>query len=212
MRDISGVILAGGEGRRLGRPKDRLEIRGVNVVEHLVRSLNPLFEEVLIVRSGDLRDDRRWEELGARTVRDLLSMRGAMVGLYTGLREMRTPYGFFIGGDMPFPNCGLVRYMLSLHRDFEAVVPRRGEYLEPLFAIYAKDLLPFVERLILRGERRISKILEGARAVRFVEEEEIRAFDPEFLSFFNINTPRDLEQAERIAGRFFGGEGDDKRR
>jgi molybdopterin-guanine dinucleotide biosynthesis protein A len=99
---------------------------------------------------------------------------------------------------MPFLNQALLRYMLELRAGFDLVVPRLGELVEPLHAVYAKSCLAPMERLLEQGTMRINALFELVR-VRYVEADEIDRFDPRHLSFFNVNTRADLEKAQQLA-------------
>jgi molybdopterin-guanine dinucleotide biosynthesis protein A len=78
------------------------------------------------------------------------------------------------------------------------VVPRVGELVEPLHAVYAKSCLAPVERLLEQGNLRVDALFDLVK-VRYVETDEIDRFDPQHLSFFNINTRADLERAKQLA-------------
>ncbi len=96
---------------------------------------------------------------------------------------------------MPFVSALLLGRMLALAAEADVVMPRwKGEY-EPLQAVYSKACLPTVEAALEAGKRRMISFYPEVR-VRVVEELEISRIDPSGLSFFNINTPDDLAQAE----------------
>jgi molybdopterin-guanine dinucleotide biosynthesis protein A len=78
-----------------------------------------------------------------------------------------------------------------------AVVPRRGEYIEPLFAVYRNDLEEGARAFLESGRLKIHDFLDEVD-VLYLEEEEIDRCDPHGLSFFNINTPEDLARAREI--------------
>ena len=99
--------------------------------------------------------------------------------------------------DMPFLNEALLRHMLPLSAGFDLVIPRLGNLVEPLHAVYSKGCLTSMEHLLNQGNLTISELLTLVR-VRYVEAEEIDRFDPKHLSFFNINTQADLEKARGI--------------
>jgi molybdopterin-guanine dinucleotide biosynthesis protein A len=90
--------------------------------------------------------------------------------------------------------------MILLSPGQDVVIPRVGGLTEPLHAIYSKQCLQPIERVLASGGRRIISFFPEVR-VRYIEEREISLFDPQYLSFFNINTPGDLEKARRLARR-----------
>ena len=96
--------------------------------------------------------------------------------------------------DMPFLNLQLLRHMLSLREGVDAVVPVLEGRPEPTHALYSKACLPHVEERLKADDLKISRFFDQVR-VQYVPEEDIARFDPELLSFFNVNSPSDLDQA-----------------
>ena len=123
-----------------------------------------------------------------------------MGGIYTGLAASDSFYNLVIACDMPLLNQALLRYMIQVSADFDLVVPRVDDMVEPLHAVYSRGCLAPIGCLLEQGNLRVSQLFPLVR-VRYVETEEINRFDPRHLSFFNINTEADLETArELVAG------------
>lgn len=205
----SAMVLAGGDSRRMGFDKAFLKMPdGRTLIEVTLAKLASLAEEIMLVTN----QPPKYEPLGAKVVADIYPGKGSLGGIYTGLREASHFHSLVVACDMPFLNPHLLRYLLSLAPGYDVVVPRavpwgdgvarkgrdtaKGRSLHPLHAVYSKGCLAPMERLLEKGDLRIISFYPQVR-VRYVEEKEIRAFDPERLSFFNINTPRDLEMAQR---------------
>jgi len=127
-----------------------------------------------------------------KVVTDVVTGKGPLVGLYTALHNSPAPYVFVMACDMPYPSPVLIRHLLAKAPGREAVVPRRGEYIEPLFAVYSRDIGERIRARIEGGRLKIHQLIQELD-VQYVEEDEIAACDPRFRSFFNINTPEDLE-------------------
>jgi molybdopterin-guanine dinucleotide biosynthesis protein A len=193
---ISAVILAGGRSTRLGQDKAFLKIDGQTLVERLVERLAQLSEEIIIVTNHV----DKYEHLEAIVVTDLVPGKAALGGLHSGLSTASNPHSLVVACDMPFLNLSLLRYMQGIAASYEVVIPRVGEFAEALHAIYAKSCLPYVERQLQSGDLQISHFFPAVR-VRYVEQEEIETFDPDHLSFFNINSQEDLEKAREIWSR-----------
>ncbi len=136
-----------------------------------------------------------------RTVFDLYPGKRALGGVYTGLVHSTSFHNLVVACDMPFLNTELLRYMIELSSGFDAVVPRLGGKVEPLHAVYSKNCLTPIEELMEQGDLRVYRLLDLVK-VRYVEQREIDRFDPEHLSFFNINTKADLEKAEELADAY----------
>jgi molybdopterin-guanine dinucleotide biosynthesis protein A len=187
---MTGIILAGGESRRMGRDKSFLEKDGRPLIAHIIDLYAGLFEQTIIVTNTP----ERYRSYGVELVKDVLDIRGPLTGIYSGLLRSRSEYGFVAACDMPFLNPGLIAYMGTVATGRDAVVPRYDGYLEPLHAVYRKGLLPVIEAQLATGDRRIRSIFDRID-VRYLTEEEIGRFDPERRSFKNVNTPEEYKEA-----------------
>ena len=98
---------------------------------------------------------------------------------------------------MPFVNNDLVKYMLKFN-NFDAVVPKVNDNLEPLYAIYSKNIVPIIEKQIKNNKLRIRDTIEKIEKIKYVGKEEIERFDKGLLCFFNINNEEDLEKAKSL--------------
>ncbi len=99
---------------------------------------------------------------------------------------------------MPFLNPDLLRYMINLSPDFDVVIPRVGNKMEPLHAIYSKNCIDPMRALIEQDDLKIDRFFDSVK-VRYIEEDELSRFDPGHLSFFNINSQEDLDKAIMLA-------------
>ncbi len=188
---FAAAVLAGGQGRRLGMDKARLQVEGRAVLDHILSTLLGMFPEVmLVVQSGDSPLAAAQGER-VRVVADIIPGKGPLVGIYTALQHSSAPYVFVMACDMPYPSSRLIRRMLAEAEGVDAVVPRRGDYIEPLFAVYRRDLRERVKARIEEGRLKIHELVQELD-VRYLDEEEVAACDPHFRSFFNINTVEDL--------------------
>ena len=99
---------------------------------------------------------------------------------------------------MPFLSVSLLEYMSQTLADSDVALPRIGEMVEPLCAVYSKNCLAPIQCLLEEDELRISRLLAMVN-VRYVEEDEIDTFDPKHSSFLNINSQADLDRARKLA-------------
>jgi molybdopterin-guanine dinucleotide biosynthesis protein A len=190
---VSGIVLAGGASVRLGQDKALVEVAGQTLVERVVDVLRALVDEIVLVTPSP----ERLAWLGLPVAGDVYSGVGTLGGLHAGLAAIENPYGLVVGCDMPFLNRDLLSCILSQAGNAEVVMPRVGRFYEPLHALYARSILPVLEERILAGQRRIRQACAGL-STRYVLEDEIARYDPEHLSFFNVNTPEDLERARAV--------------
>lgn len=197
--DISCIVLTGGKGLRLGQDKALETIGQKSLLEQVVFQLSLFNSSILIVTASE----RSYPQLGGysklRVVGDIYPSRGPLGGIYTGLKVSDSFYNLVVACDMPFLNQALLSYMTGVSADFDLVVPRLGNMIEPLHAVYSKACLAPIERLLKQGSLGVRELFTLVR-VRYVEAEEIDGFDPEHLSFFNINTNSDLARARGLIG------------
>jgi molybdopterin-guanine dinucleotide biosynthesis protein A len=126
-----------------------------------------------------------------------------LAGLHAGLSAARCELLLAVAGDMPFINPALVAHLVVLMPGFDVVIPelphpRTGEPVkEPLHALYRRSCLGAVAARLAAGDRQMISFLPDVRA-RTIGPDEIRDFDPDFRSFFNVNTLEDWRAAEKM--------------
>jgi molybdopterin-guanine dinucleotide biosynthesis protein A len=196
--DIGCIVLAGGKGLRLGRDKFLEVVGGSNLLERVVSRLGSFNKDIIVVTADGKSPPQLTGDAGFRIVTDIYPGKGALGGLHAGLAASSWQYNLVVAGDMPFLNQALLQYMVQLSPGFDLVVPRLGELVEPLHAVYSRDCLAPIEQLLKQGETRVRALFALVR-VRYIDGEEINRFDPKHLSFFNVNTQADLETAQRLA-------------
>ncbi|RPI74693.1 MAG: molybdenum cofactor guanylyltransferase [Desulfobacteraceae bacterium] len=184
-KDVTGVILVGGQSRRYGCNKALVEVQGVKLIERITAIMIPLFKQVILITNTP----HEYEFLNLPMHTDYIKGLGPLGGIYTGLKMMPDEAGFFVACDMPFLNPDLIRHMVDLRQDFDLVVPRLANgFLEPLHAVYQRSCLPAIETLIASKKHQIFLFFSEVR-VRYFEMNEIQKIDPERRSFININRP-----------------------
>ncbi|MDY6794042.1 MAG: molybdenum cofactor guanylyltransferase [Actinomycetota bacterium] len=194
--DFSAAVLAGGKGRRLGTDKTYIHIGGKPVLESISENLLTIFPSVLLVVKS-----RNFPYVdpgpGVSVVSDVIPGKGPLGGIYTALEYSTAPYVFVMACDMPYPSLDLIEGMLDEVKGREAVVPRRGDYIEPLFAVYARSTREKIRPRLEEDRLKIQDFIDELD-VRYLDEDEIATCDPCFRSFFNINTPEDLRRAPHV--------------
>jgi len=187
---MNGIILAGGENRRMGTDKAFLAIDGRPLIEHILDVFSTLFARTIVVTNTP----DRFRDYDIEVTCDVLAIRGPLTGIYSGLLKSTDEYNFVAACDMPFLNPSLISYMGEIAPGQDAVVPAFNGYLEPLHAIYRRGLLAAMEAQIRKQDRRIRGLFDHIQ-VRYVTEEEIVRFDPLKRSFRNLNTPEEYKEA-----------------
>jgi molybdopterin-guanine dinucleotide biosynthesis protein A len=196
--DTSCIILAGGKSLRLGYDKVLEKVGDRSLLEQVISCIDPLSREIIIVTA----EERTFPQLAShpklKIVSDIFPGKGSLGGIYTGLVTSDSFYNLVIASDMPFLNQPLLRYMIEVSDGFDFVLPRINNLFEPLHAVYSKNCVAPIEFILKQGRKVIIELFNFVK-VRYVEAEEVDRFDPQHLSFFNINTQEDLELARKMA-------------
>ena len=180
----------------MGRDKFFLPLGGEPVIRRVVRLLEGVFSRVFVVAG----QARPFEELGFEAAEDLLPGNDSLGGLHAAVSCAGAPHVFVAGCDMPFLQLPLLRGLASRAAEADVVIPIRDGFPEPLCAVYGQACEPAIRARIAEGRLKMVGFHEVVRVVR-VEEAEWRAWDPEGLSFRNLNTLDDYEWAlAEIAG------------
>lgn len=191
---LSAAILVGGQSRRMGTNKALLRPGpgGTTIVETVARRLHEVADEVFLVGS----ESTDYEFLGLPQIVDVIPDRGALGGIYSALVTARKPHALIVACDLPFLSVSLLRYMVSLRRDYDVLVPVI-EQLQPLHAIYSRNCIPLIEQSLQSGLNKVTGWFEQAN-VRTLNEDMIQRYDPTLLSTYNMNTPDSLAFVKRM--------------
>jgi molybdopterin-guanine dinucleotide biosynthesis protein A len=186
----TAIVLAGGKSSRMGRPKALLPFDGVPLIVHTVGTLRSLFDEIVVVAAPgqDLPD------MPVTLVRDEVAYQGPVGGICYGLAASTGDVAFVTSCDSAFLNPRLISHLLAQLGGHDVVVPFWEGRLQPLHAVYRRSVLPLLDAQLARGELRPISLFDKVRTRR-IEEDEIRRFDPDGESFFNMNTPDDYAEA-----------------
>jgi molybdenum cofactor guanylyltransferase len=217
----SALILAGGASRRMGRDKAFIEFQSRPLIARVIERVQAVCTESFIIAN----DAERYAQFGLPIISDVYPGKGSLGGIYSGLLAAHEPYALVVACDMPFLNHDLMQYLISLAPQFDLVIPRahdvsgraphsaetrRGRRaprpgqvlakqidLHPMHAVYAKSCLEPIQKKLLADDLRTIGFHDAVR-LRVVESDEIEQFDPQHLSFFNMNTPDDVQLAQAL--------------
>jgi molybdopterin-guanine dinucleotide biosynthesis protein A len=217
MDDLTLVINAGGQSRRMGTPKALLPVppHATPLIAYMAARLDALRPARTVVVTNDARFPSL-AQLPPHTtfVPDAYPDAGTLGGIATGLQHARG-WAVVVACDLPFVSAELFGFLLALASEqdpepgpvreapgdrWDAIVPLVNAYEQPLHAVYHRRCLPAIEAQLAAGQRRVISFMPAVRT-RYVPEEELRAVDPELRSFFNANTPEEWAEARRLLGQ-----------
>ena len=195
---VTSIVLAGGKNLRLGRSKALEVVGGKSLIERVVERLAPVTDRLLIVTSQE--QPELPVSSDAEILLDTYPGTGPLGGIYTGLAVTQSLQNIVVACDMPFLNNELLGHMTGLLDDYDAVVPRLANgMIEPLHTVYSINCLGRMKTRLDNDQLGITPFVKQGLRVRYIEEAECRRFDPELLSFFNINRQSDLDKAIKRA-------------
>jgi molybdopterin-guanine dinucleotide biosynthesis protein A len=185
--EITGLILAGGQGSRLGGIDKGLQhFAGRPLVQHALLRLTPQVGRVMISANRNLASYRA---LGVPVWPDEPSSggyEGPLAGFLAGLQHCETPYLVTVPCDCPHFPADLVKALAQADADIAIAATRHGTEikLEPAFCLMKRELADSLLRYLQTGQRKIERWTAQHRRAEVV-------FD-DAAAFFNINTPDDL--------------------
>lgn len=195
------AVLAGGASARMGTNKALLRAKPdyptmIDIVVARLREAD-LDPDILVTNSPEA-----FAFLGIPSVPDDFPGSGSLGGIYTALNHVSQDRTLVVACDMPLLNPALLRHMASIPTEADALVPRwTGPggvgHLETMHAIYSRGCLEPARARIAAGKLKVQALLEDV-SVQYLDEAEMRRFDPQLDSFRNVNTP---EEWARLRGK-----------
>ncbi|MFC2068148.1 molybdenum cofactor guanylyltransferase [Chloroflexota bacterium] len=199
--EIGCVVLAGGKSLRMRHDKVLEIIDDKSLLERAINAVSVFNSDVIIVTATKQAFPLFNEYQNLKIVTDIYHGRGPLGGIHAGLTASDRQHNLVVACDMPFLNQSLMNLMINNVAGYDVIIPRAGYMLEPLHAVYSKECLTPIEDLLKHGKKCNISIRELLPLVnvRYLDANEIKSFDPQHLSFFNINTESDLETARELA-------------
>lgn len=194
MEKVSAIILAGGKNIRIARNKAFIQLpSGETILQNTLNVLQKIFPEIIIVTN----QKETYLKFDVQVVEDLIKESGPLGGIFTGLCYSTSKHNFAVACDMPFIKPALIRLLLEERKTYDVVIPEIDGEVEPLFALYSKNCIPVMFEHLRKRNLKMREVL-GKLQVKKIGTSKIARFDPEHLSFFNINTEEDLRRAENL--------------
>lgn len=192
---VTGVIQAGGKSTRMGgRPKSLLELGGRRIIERVLDAVAPAVADVLIVTNTP----ELYGFLGVPMVADVYPDHGSLGGIFSGLAAASGDAAFTVACDMPFLHREVARLVVSRAAEGDVVIPRVGQQLQTMHAVYGKACLAPIEARLRVGRLKIVGFFDSVRVVEIDEAAVARHRAPDVV-FMNVNTPDELAHARALA-------------
>ncbi|WP_047152852.1 molybdenum cofactor guanylyltransferase [Aneurinibacillus tyrosinisolvens] len=191
---MQGVILAGGKSKRMGKPKEMLELSGQTLLERTCLLLLETVGNCLVVSNNDEHSKILPDIVPVYP--DKFPEQGPLGGIGTAMAHSPHQRLFIVACDMPLLTQETIAYITEQSEkadpEFDVVLPSWGGRQHPLCAIYHRRLYPVIEQLLLGGDRRIFHLLQDVK-VKNIDLTPIAAYDV----FYNMNTPEEYEHVRK---------------
>ena len=177
------LVLAGGDSRRMGRPKAWLEVGDTFLLRYVVDRLAPAFSEVMV---SFAEPEQLEEPLPYRIVFDRKRSAGPLAGLEAGLLAARNELIFAVACDMPYVTQDFAQMAIVAARRSDAALVRIDGRPEPVCGAYGRSALPAITEALDAGR------LKTADAIALLDVTWLEGLDPDI--FRSLNTPEDLDR------------------
>jgi molybdopterin-guanine dinucleotide biosynthesis protein A len=187
MEGITGIVLAGGQGRRMGGVDKGLQLlHGKPMVAAVIARLAPQADEIIINANQNIQE---YERFGHRVVPDAIGgFAGPLAGLHAGLGEAKHALVLTVPCDSPFLPLDLLERLQKHLQENDLAVAKTGDQPHPVFALVRKTVRKNLENFLAGGGRKIDAWYSTLKVVEV-------SFDDEAEAFRNINTREELKQA-----------------
>ena len=182
---LTAIILAGGNSSRMGEDKGLLDLNGIKMVEHVIKTLKEITDDIIII-SNNL----EYKLFALPVFSDTISGKGPIGGLYTGLSKSNSEKNIVISCDSPFVSSNFLKKLLSISKDFDVTVPSYNNRIHPIIGIYNQSILETLEEQINSDELKLMMAIEKLKYQIIEFSSNDKDIDPKIFS--NINTKEDL--------------------
>lgn len=191
----TAVILCGGKSSRMGFDKSKIRIGEKLMIELVAERLKNIFEEVVLVAENCT----KFENLKYTVFEDLKKNYGPAGGIYTGLKFASSKYVFFLACDMPIVNTQYIQRLMESIEDneYDAIMPKNKDWIEPLHAFYSKELIKDFERGIEENNLLLYDIIKKSN-IKYIPDEVTKEYNEDMNMFVNLNYIKDLKVLEEI--------------
>ena len=203
--DLHAYVLAGGASSRFGRDKARVRFGAKPLLLQIVQLARSCADDVLIVASA-----RKYTDLSAdlKSIEDQWPGEGPLGGIITALQHTAVTapgyqWNLILSCDMPFLSAEWLKFLVDRARasdpETQVILPHSTHGPEPLCACYRTSAAEPLKNVFALGIRKVTQALKQVRT-EVLDESVWKRFDSAGRLFWNMNTPADFEEAQRLWG------------
>lgn len=196
------IVLAGGKSTRFIENKALVTLGDKPLLQHTIDKVFDLTHEVIVVipKNDELKKYSSFLPSRVNILKDAKGELGPLEGMLIGMRSLHVEYTLVLPCDSPFIKLEILYYLLQMAQGEDAIVPKwPNGYIEPLHAVYkVKSAILATEIAIRRKETSVFDMVRLLDKVVYVNTDKLSKLDSELLTFFNVNTKKDLNTAEML--------------
>jgi molybdenum cofactor guanylyltransferase len=185
-KNITVILLAGGQSSRMGKDKGLIELNGKPLIEHITEKVRSLTETVIIITNQP-----GYDRFGFPCFPDIKKDCGPMGGIFAGLHYSSAKKNLILSCDIPFVPHHLLEHLVEQSGAEDALVPRYDGKTEPLCGVYDRNCKETLKMLIDEKHFKLQNALKKLNT-RYLDLHRFDDFDKKW--FANINTPDELEK------------------
>ena len=198
--DRSAIILSEGSSTKFSEDKGLLKLDNKPLLNHVVDAVKGIVGEVLVVTSSKEHADLYAKMVSSSNVQfviDVDDSKDPLAGALAGFKAAQGKYSLLLPFDVPFVSRDVLSLLFELCIGKSAVIPRwPSNQIEPLHAVYhTEQALEAAKEALASEELEMEAMVSKMQGVRYISTLVIEQLDPDFRTFFKINTPLDLKKA-----------------
>ena len=183
------AILAGGKSSRMNyNNKALLSYKEKTFIEHIIEAGKEYNEIIIVANNNEL-----YKDFNVKVVGDIYIGNGPLSGIHAAMKYSKNDYILCVACDMPLISKELLDFLGNSKEDYEVLVPMFNERMQPLAAVYSKEIIEKVEDALINKEYRLQNFIRSLD-YKLVYKLGNREFKNE--EFFNINTPEEFKKLE----------------
>jgi molybdopterin-guanine dinucleotide biosynthesis protein A len=181
--NVTGIILAGGKSSRMGNDKGLVLLNGKPMITYVIEGLKYICDQIIIITNNE-----EYVQFGYKLIPDLISDKGPLGGIYSGLAHSKTDVNLCLSCDSPFVTTKLLQLLIDSLGYHDVVLPSYNGRLHPLIGAYKKSCKTVFEKQI---NANVLKVETAYKQLKY-KKIDLTENDFEASVFSNINTLEDL--------------------
>jgi molybdenum cofactor guanylyltransferase len=199
--DITGIILAGGRSKRMGRNKALLPFRDVSIIDHIAGIMKSLFKNVIMITN----EPEEYDFIQLEKYKDIIPKKGPLSGIHSGLIHTNTEKNFIISCDIPLITSEIISYIIEYPTNKPITVVKADGFIQQLCGVYDKSCYTKAEELLTKEENTTGKSkckvlsLIDELGAEIIHEETIPCYREGM--YLNINSMEDYNKMLQIVSK-----------